>query len=121
MISPILITSESLFDIDRVLMDGLFAMAGDLYGLRFTERTDLSLLHADQRAFEVMHKDGRYLGLIIFDLIRRHSKSDSEKIHILSEHSTEFEYSSRTVLIQQNRVRRLRSGQISLMSFDEVS
>src|SRR3712207_4809247 len=40
-------------ELDRVLHDGVFAAAGELYGLRFTERHDLPVHHPDVRVFHV--------------------------------------------------------------------
>jgi peptidyl-dipeptidase Dcp len=42
-------------ELDRVLHDGAFAAAGELYGLRFTERRDLPAYHPDVRVFHVEH------------------------------------------------------------------
>jgi peptidyl-dipeptidase Dcp len=58
---------------DRVLRDGVFAAAGRLYGLRFTERTDLAGYHPEVRVFEVADEDG-VLGLYLLDLFTRDTK-----------------------------------------------
>ena len=58
---------------ERVLRDGVFAAAGRLYGLRFTERTDLVGYHPDVRVFEVADDDG-VLGLYLLDLYTRDTK-----------------------------------------------
>lgn len=46
------------FELDRVLQDGVFFAAGQVYGLSFTERPDLAGYHPDVRVFEVFNADG---------------------------------------------------------------
>jgi len=62
------------FEAERVLRDGVFHAASLLYGVTFTERTDLPLYHPDVRAFEVREADGSLLGLYLLDLYTRDSK-----------------------------------------------
>ncbi|WP_369052451.1 M3 family metallopeptidase [Kineococcus terrestris] len=61
------------FELERVLVDGVFATATALYGLGFSERPDLPAYHPDVRVFEVTD-DGRPLGLYLFDPFARASK-----------------------------------------------
>ena len=46
------------FEFDRVLVDGVFRAATLLYGIGFSERTDLVGYHPDTRVFEVAEHDG---------------------------------------------------------------
>jgi peptidyl-dipeptidase Dcp len=62
------------FELERVLADGVFFAAGKLYGLRFSERSDLHAYHPDARVFEVFDHDGSPLGLFIGDFFTRASK-----------------------------------------------
>ena len=62
------------FELDRVLLDGVFHAAGRLYGLTFEERTDLLGYHPDVRVFEVSDGDGSPLGLFLGDFYARPSK-----------------------------------------------
>ena len=50
-----------------------FDVAGKLFGVTFTERTDLPVYHPDVRAFEVK-RDGRHVGLFLGDYFARPSK-----------------------------------------------
>jgi peptidyl-dipeptidase Dcp len=59
--------------LERVLRDGVFAAAGELYGLRFTERFDLPTYHPDVRVFHVEH-DGEPVGLFVADHYAREIK-----------------------------------------------
>ncbi len=51
-----------------------FATATRLFGLQFREVKDLSLYHADVRAFEVTDKEGKPVGLFLGDYFNRPSK-----------------------------------------------
>jgi len=51
------------FALDRVLHDGVFYAANQLYGLTFTERKDLPGYHPEVRVFEVHEEDGTPVGL----------------------------------------------------------
>lgn len=62
------------FEAERVLQDGVFYAATQLYGITFTERTDLGAYHPDARVFEVHNADGSALGLFVLDLYTRDTK-----------------------------------------------
>ncbi len=61
-------------ELDRVLRDGVLRAAELLYGLTFTERTDLPGYHPDVRVFEVHDTDGSGLGLFVCDWYARPTK-----------------------------------------------
>ena len=50
------------FNVDSVLINGVFYAANRAYGLTFKERTDIPLYHPDMKAFEVIDKDGNEVG-----------------------------------------------------------
>jgi len=54
--------------------DGAFDVATKLFGLTFTERTDLPKPHEDVQAFEVLEADGSHLGILYMDFFPRASK-----------------------------------------------
>ena len=60
-------------ELERVLHHGVFAAAGELYGLQFTERHDLPVYHPDVRVFHVKH-DGESVGLFVADHYARETK-----------------------------------------------
>ncbi|GGF16743.1 M3 family metallopeptidase [Subtercola lobariae] len=62
------------FEAERVLHDGVFFAASHLYGVSFTERTDLVGYHPEVRVFEVRNEDGSPVGLYLLDLYTRDSK-----------------------------------------------
>ena len=62
------------FELDRVLKDGVFFAAGQLYGITAKERTDLPVYHPDVRVFDIFDADGTQLALFYLDPFQRESK-----------------------------------------------
>jgi peptidyl-dipeptidase Dcp len=60
------------FKIDNV-MEGMFYVANQLYGLNFTKRTDIPKYHPDVNTFEVT-RDGKHVGILMIDNYPRQSK-----------------------------------------------
>jgi Zn-dependent oligopeptidase len=63
------------FELERVLSDGIFFAANRLYGLTFTERSDLRGYHPEVRVWEVFEADGSGLGLFLGDYYTRDTKN----------------------------------------------
>jgi len=63
------------FELDRVLKDGVFFAATQLYGLTFKERNDLPRYHPDVRVFEVFDADGSSMALWYCDYFKRDNKN----------------------------------------------
>ena len=63
------------FELDRVLKDGVFFAANELYGLTFKERQDLPVYHPDVRVFEVFDANGKSLALFYADYFKRDNKT----------------------------------------------
>ncbi len=62
------------FELDAVLVDGVFHAANLLYGLTFTRRDDLDGYRPDVRVWEVFDAAGAGLGLFIGDYFTRDGK-----------------------------------------------
>jgi peptidyl-dipeptidase Dcp len=62
------------FELNRVLQDGVFYVAHELYGLSFRERHDLPVYQHDVRVFEVFDADGSSLALFLADFYARDNK-----------------------------------------------
>ena len=60
--------------LDRVLQDGVFYAATQLYGITFKERKDLPVYHPDVRVFEVFDRDGTPMALFYADYFKRDNK-----------------------------------------------
>ena len=63
------------FELNHVLIDGVFYAATQLYGITFKERNDLPVYQSDVRVFEVFDKDGKPLALFLVDYYARPSKT----------------------------------------------
>ncbi|QQL48871.1 M3 family metallopeptidase [Mucilaginibacter ginkgonis] len=66
---------KPFFELNKVLMDGVFYAANQLYGLTFKERKDLPVYQEDVRVFDVFDKDGSQLGLFYCDYYKRDNKN----------------------------------------------
>ncbi|WP_236781496.1 M3 family metallopeptidase [Aurantiacibacter gangjinensis] len=64
---------KQYFVVDRVLEDGIFYMAGELYGLTFEQRDDIPTYHPDVSVYTVF-QDGEPIALFYFDPMQRDSK-----------------------------------------------
>jgi peptidyl-dipeptidase Dcp len=62
------------FELNRVIEDGVFHAAHELYGLTFRERHDLPVYQSDVRVFDVFDADGSPLALFLGDYYARDSK-----------------------------------------------
>jgi peptidyl-dipeptidase Dcp len=60
------------FMIDNV-MEGMFFVANQLYGLEFTKRTDIPKYHPDVNTFEVT-REGKHIGILLIDNYPRPAK-----------------------------------------------
>ncbi len=63
------------FELYRVLEDGVFYAANQLYGVTFKQRHDLPVYQNDVRVYEVFDKDNSTLGLFYCDYFKRDNKS----------------------------------------------
>ena len=53
---------------------GIFTLCDKLYGLKFTERKDISVYNPEVQVFDVREADGRHVGLLYMDFHPRPSK-----------------------------------------------
>ena len=59
--------------LDKVI-EGVFGLAGKLYGIRFEENTEIPIYHPDVKAYEVFDKDGSFLAVFYADFFPRKGK-----------------------------------------------
>ena len=62
------------FVLDNV-RDGMFSVANQLYGITFTNLTDMPVYHPDVEVFEVKEADGSHVGVLYLDYYPRSGKS----------------------------------------------
>ncbi len=106
------------FVLDRVLEDGVFYAAHELYGLTFTVRHDVPVYHPDVRVFEVLDHDGSHLGLLYCDFFRRDNKSGGAWMDNLTLQSGLF--GQRPIVTNVANFTKPAPGQPALLSFDDV-
>jgi peptidyl-dipeptidase Dcp len=106
------------FEANRVLVDGIFFAAEQLYGVRFAERTDLVAYHPDVRVFEVTEGDGSPVGLYLLDLYTRDSKRGGAWMNPLIAQNTLLDQP--TVVVNNLNVPKPAPGEPTQLSFDEV-
>src|SRR5256712_11310838 len=62
------------YELNHLIIDGVFYAAGKLYGLTFKERHDLPVFQPDVRGFEVYDRGGQTLAIFIGDHYARPAK-----------------------------------------------
>lgn len=62
------------FEMKNVLENGVFFAAGQLYGLKFKQRTDLPVYQPDVLVYDVFNEDGSQLAIFLADMYARPSK-----------------------------------------------
>ncbi len=107
------------FEAERVLHDGVFFAATRLFGLTFTERTDLAGYHPDVRVFEVHEEDGTPLGLYLYDLYTRDSKKGGAWMNSLVTQSELLGVPTAVVCNNLN-VPKPAPGEATLLTYDEL-
>ncbi|WP_285724707.1 M3 family metallopeptidase [Psychromicrobium xiongbiense] len=106
------------FELNRVLEDGVFYAAAQLYGLSFIERTDLVGYHPGVRIWEVRNADGSGLGLFLGDYFTRDTKSGGAWMNPLVEQSGLLGHQS--VVVNNLNIPAPADGEPALLSYDEV-
>ena len=107
------------FALDRVLKDGVFFAAANLYGLSFEERNDLPTYHPDVRIFEVFESDGSPLALFLFDPFARPTKRGGAWMNAYVLQSQLL--NTKPVVANHLNIPKPREGQAALLTFDEVT
>jgi len=107
------------FELDRVLVDGVFHAAGLLYGFRFTPRPELAGYHPDVRVWEVSDADGAAVGLYLGDFFAREGKRGGAWMSSFVRQSRLL--GTAPVVVNNLNVSRAPDGQPTLLTLDEVN
>ena len=107
------------FEFNKVLEDGVFYAANQLYGLTFKERKDIPTWSPDMRVFQVYDADGKELAIFMIDPWKRDNKSAARGCRTSS--------TSRTCAAPSRSCSTSRTspsprpGQPALISWDDVT
>jgi len=107
------------FELDRVLVEGVFHAAELLYGYRFAPRPDLVGYHPDVRVWEVTDADGASVGLYLGDFFAREGKRGGAWMSSFVRQSRLLGTSP--VVYNSLNVSRAAGGQPTLLTLDEVN
>jgi peptidyl-dipeptidase Dcp len=107
------------FEIHKVLTDGVFYAANQLYGISFKERHDLPTWNPDMMTFDVIDADGKQLGLMYFDYWKRDNKSGGAWMSNLVNQS--YLRGTKPVIYNVANFTKPAPGQPALISWDDVT
>jgi peptidyl-dipeptidase Dcp len=107
------------FELNRVLQDGVFYAAQELYGLTFRERADLPVYQPDVRVFEVFDADGTPLALFVADYFARDNKQGGAWMNSYVRQSKLL--GLKPIVANHLNIPKPQPGQPALLSFDEVT
>ena len=110
---------KSYFNVDSVLINGVFYAANRVYGLTFTERTDIPTYHPDMKVFEVFDKEGKPKALFYCDYFRRPTKRGGAWMDGFAKQSSR--YNQLPIIFNVCNNAKAPEGKPSLMTWDEVT
>jgi peptidyl-dipeptidase Dcp len=110
---------KAYLELDRVLKDGVFFAAKQLYGLTFKERNDIPVYHPDVRVFEVFDADGQPLALWYADYFKRDAKSGGAWMDTFVDQNGLL--GNKPVVFNVCNFTKPAPGQPALLSFDDVN
>lgn len=106
------------FALNRVLTDGVFWAATQLFGITFAERSDIPVYHPDVRVWEIFDQNGEGMALFYGDFFARDSKGGGAWMGNFVEQS--FESGTRPVIYNVCNYQKPAAGQPALISWDDV-
>ena len=106
------------FELNHVIVDGVFYAAGKLYGLSFKERHDLPVYRRDVRVFEVFDFSGQHLAFFIGDYYARPSKRGGAW---MNEYVSQNElFGTQPIVANHLNIPKPPPGEPTLLTYDEV-
>jgi peptidyl-dipeptidase Dcp len=107
------------FEFNKVLTDGVFYAANQLYGLTFTERHDIPTWSPNMRVFQVTDQDGKPLALFMIDPWKRDNKAGGAWMSNLVNQS--YLRQTQPVVFNVQNFSKPAPGQPMLISWDDVT
>ncbi len=105
-------------ELERVVHEGVFRAANELYGLDFTERPDLVGYHPQVRVFEVHDEQGDPVGLFLADYYTRASKQGGAWMNSLVDQSHLLD--ELPVVVNNLNIPKPPDGEPTLLTWDFV-
>ena len=106
------------YELNHVIVDGVFFAANKEYGLTFKERHDLPVYQPDVRVWEVFDRDGKPLAIFIGDYYARASKRGGAWMNAYVQQSDLF--STRPVVANHLNIPKPPAGEPTLLTHDQV-
>ncbi|MFA5137778.1 MAG: M3 family metallopeptidase [Elusimicrobiota bacterium] len=107
------------FELERVLQDGVFYAAHELYGITMKERTDLPVYRPGVRVFDVLDADGSAIGLFVRDDYKRDNKNGGAWMDAFVDQNELL--GQKPVISNTLNVPKPAEGQPVLLGFDDVT
>ncbi|WP_343731017.1 M3 family metallopeptidase [Duganella sp.] len=106
------------FELDNVLINGVFYAANKLYGLTFKERKDLPVYNPDVRVFDVFDADGKQLAIFLADMYARSNKQGGAWMNEYISQSSLL--GTHSVVANHLNIPKPPAGEPTLLTYDEV-
>ena len=110
---------KQYFEFNKVLEDGVFYAANQLYGLTFKERKDIPTWSPDMRVFQVYDADGKELAIFMIDPWKRDNKNGGAWMSNLVNQS--YLRGTKPVVFNVQNFTKPAPGQPMLISWDDVT
>ncbi|GGY28513.1 dipeptidyl carboxypeptidase II [Pseudoduganella albidiflava] len=107
------------FELNNVLVNGVFFAATKLYGITFKERKDLPVYDPDVRVFDVIDADGKPLAIFLADLYARPNKQGGAWMNEYVAQSALL--GEKPVVGNHQSIPKPPAGEPTLLTFDEVT
>ena len=111
-------TIKPYLDLERMI-EAAFYTAQRLFGLAFTERTDVPVWHPDVRVWQVRNRDGDDMGLFFGDYFARSSKRSGAWMTALREQE-KLAGEVRPLIVDVCNFAKGAGGKPTLLSFDDA-
>ena len=106
------------FNLDSVLVNGIFYAAHRVYGLSFRERKDIPTYNKDMKVFDVLDADGKQLALFYCDYFRRPTKRGGAWMSAFLKQSSDR--NQKPLIYNVCNFAKAPEGQPTLLTWDET-
>ena len=107
------------FELNNVLLKGVFFAAEQLYGITFKEQISLPVYQEDVRVFEVYDTTGTTLAIFVADFYARPTKRGGAWMNSYVSQSNLL--NTRPIVANHLNITKPLEGEVTLLTFDEVT